>query len=272
MRAAVRIRNRICEALDLVVVAVVILEDDIDEHFFALPRKHDRLRMDDLFVLAQLANEFLDPFLVDKSFFLRRIAPFIDEADLKAWIQKRQLAQPACQPLELEFGGDRENRRVGEERDQRAGLLFVFQLGDDFQFLGGLATLERHVMDLAFARNFDLEPIRKRVDTLRADTVQAAGIFVGALPELSAGVEVRQDQFDGWHFPFRMHVDRDTAPVVLHRNRAVDVNRDIDPGAEPGQMLVDRVVENFEHHVVQPALIRVADIHARALSNGLEPL
>src|SRR5207302_3495638 len=40
-----------------------------------------------------------------------------------------------------------------------------------------------------------------------------------------------------------------------------DVNLYIDLVAKSGEMFVDRIVENFEHHVVQTALVRIADIH-----------
>ena len=71
MRAAIRIRNRVREAENLIVVAVVILQHDVDENFVALPGEHDRLRMNDLLVFAQLLHEFLDAVLVEKRFLLR---------------------------------------------------------------------------------------------------------------------------------------------------------------------------------------------------------
>ncbi len=40
-----------------------------------------------------------------------------------------------------------------------------------------------------------------------------------------------------------------------------------------GQRLVNRVVRNLEHHMVQArAIVRVADIHARALAHRVEAL
>jgi hypothetical protein len=68
-----------------------------------------------------------------------------------------------------------------------------------------------------------------------------------------------------------MHVDRDTATVVTHGNRSIYVHIDFDLRAKSGEMFVDRVVENLENHVVQTALIGVADVHARALADGFEP-
>ena len=39
------------------------------------------------------------------------------------------------------------------------------------------------------------------------------------------------------------------------------MNLDIDLFAISGKMFVDRIVENFVNEMVQPAFIRVADIH-----------
>ena len=207
----------------------------------------DRLGMNDLLVLAQLPDEFLDAVLVEERFLFWRIVALVGERDFEAGIQERQLAQTRGQALEFELGRDGENRRVGQERDQRAGVLLVFDFADDLELLGRFAALERHVINLAVARDFDLEPIGKRVDAFRADAVQAAGIFVGALAEFSARVQIRQHQLDRRHLPFRMNVDRNAAAVIADGNRTIDVNGDFDFVAIAGEMFVDRVVENFEN-------------------------
>ena len=62
------------------------MQDNIDKHFVALPRNHDRLRMQDLFVFAELLYEFLDAVLVEKCFLLWGIAALVGEIDLKAGI------------------------------------------------------------------------------------------------------------------------------------------------------------------------------------------
>ncbi len=71
MRATVGIRNRVCERQNLVVVAVVVLQHNIDKDFVTLSRNHDRLRMEHLLVFAKLPYEFLNAVLVEKRFFLR---------------------------------------------------------------------------------------------------------------------------------------------------------------------------------------------------------
>ena len=54
-------------------------------------------------------------------------------------------------------------------------------------------------------------------------------------------------------------------PLSSTADRAVGVQRDQDPVAMAGQRLVDRIVGDLEHHVVEArAVVGVADIHARA--------
>jgi hypothetical protein len=68
-----------------------------------------------------------------------------------------------------------------------------------------------------------------------------------------------------------VQIDRDAAPVIAHRYRAVGIQHDIDAVAVAGQAFVDRVVDNFVHHVVQArTVIGVADIHPRALAHRVE--
>ena len=219
----------------------------------------------------KLLDEFLDAVLVKKRLLFRRIDSLIRQCDFEPGIQESQLAQSRGQSLEFKFGRDREDRRVGQKRDQRAGILFVFDLADDAEFFGRFAALEGHVINLAVARDFDLEPVGERVDAFGADAVQAAGIFVGALAELAARVQIGQDQLDRRHFPFRMNIDRNAAAVVAHGDRAIDVDGHVDLVAKSGQMFVDRVIENFENHVMQTALIRVADVHAGRFRTASRP-
>jgi hypothetical protein len=73
MRSAVGIWNGVGETKNLIVVAVVILENTIDKGLVALSRNVDRLRMNDLLVLAQLPDEFLNAVLVKKRLLFRRI-------------------------------------------------------------------------------------------------------------------------------------------------------------------------------------------------------
>jgi hypothetical protein len=70
-----------------------------------------------------------------------------------------------------------------------------------------------------------------------------------------------------------VQVDRYAAAIIRHRYRFVRVDRDYDGVAMTGERLINGVVDDLEDHVVQTgAIIGVADVHARPLSNGLEAL
>jgi hypothetical protein len=69
----------------------------------------------------------------------------------------------------------------------------------------------------------------------------------------------------GWN------VDGDAAPVVDDGHRAVAVDRDVDALGEAGQRLVDRVVDDLEHAVVQALGRRVADVHGRPARTASRP-
>ena len=69
-----------------------------------------------------------------------------------------------------------------------------------------------------------------------------------------------------------MHGHRDAAAVVGDLDAAVLEQPHVDLGGEAGHRLVDGVVDDLPHQVVQAALAGGADVHAGTFANGLEPL
>jgi hypothetical protein len=67
-------------------------------------------------------------------------------------------------------------------------------------------------------------------------------------------------------------LDRDATAVVLHGDAGVDVDGQVDPGAESRQGLVDGVVDHLEDEVVKATLGGVADVHPGALPDCFEAL
>ena len=105
----------------------------------------------------------------------------------------------------------------------------------------------------------------------KLDTVETTRYFVRGLVELPAGVQLGHDDLRG-RYPFgRMQPDRDATTIVLDGDARVDVDPDRNACALTSKGFVDRVVHHFEHEMVETSLARVADVHARALANGLEP-
>src|SRR5450759_219748 len=100
--------------------------------------------------------------------------------------------------------------------------------------------------------------------------METAGHFVSALVELATGVQFGQDHL-GRRDPLSgMNVDGNTATVVFHRDRSVDVDGDADAVTISAQCLIDRVVDDFENEGMQSPLAGVADVHARTLSDSIQ--
>jgi hypothetical protein len=121
--------------------------------------------------------------------------------------------------------------------------------------------------------DLQLQPFGEEVHHRDADAVQTAGDFVGVVVELSARVQLGHDDLRCGAAFFLVDVDWDAAAVVFDGHGVVDVDRDLDVIGVAGERFVDRVVDNFVHHVVQAAdVIGIADVHARALAHGVESL
>ena len=128
-------------------------------------------------------------------------------------------------------------------------------------------------VQLAVAGDAELQVIRQRVGDRHADAVQAPGYLVGAVIELPARMQHRHDDFGRRASLLGMDIHRDAASVVRHGHRFIGMDGDHDAVAVAGQGLVDRVVDDLEHHVVQPRpVIGVPDVHSGAFAHRIKTL
>jgi len=127
--------------------------------------------------------------------------------------------------------------------------------------------------DEALLLDLDLESRRERVHHRRADTVQTARDGVGAAAELAAGVQDRQHDLDrGLVRVGGVRIDRDATAVVDHAHGAVFEDGHLDVVGVAGEGLVDGVVDDLVHEMMQTARPGRADVHAGALAHRLETL
>ena len=272
VRAAIGIRNGIRVAEELLVVGVRVVEADLDHDLVARAFNHDRLRVNDGFVLDQAANELFDALGVNDLERLGIIESLVEEGERQRGVDVGQVVEAGDDALGFELDGLLENFRVRHEGDQRAGLLFGFHLGDDMEALLGDAALERHRMDIAIAGNLDFEPFGNGIHALGSHAVGAAGVFVISLAVFAARVEAGEDEFHAGNAFLFVDVDWNAAAVVADGDRAIRVDGHIDVGAMAGEKFVHRVVKHLADAVVESALIGAADIHAGLFANGLEAL
>jgi hypothetical protein len=124
----------------------------------------------------------------------------------------------------------------------------------------------------AVAGDLDLRAVSEGVDHRHADTVEATGHRVGLAVELPAGMQGRERHLDGGTLLGRMEVDGDAAAVVADLQATVVEDADRDALGMAREVLVDRVVDDLPHEVVQPAAVGRSDVHRRTLPDALEPL
>ena len=147
----------------------------------------------------------------------------------------------------------------------------------DHQRAHRVAVLEAHPVLQAVAPDRQLQPFAERVDHRNAHAVEPArnlvGVVVAGVLELPAGVELGHDDLGRRHALFLVHVGGNAAAIVLDAHRAIGVEFDQHQIAMARQRLVDGVVRNLEHHVVQArTVISVADVHPGPLAHRVEAL
>jgi hypothetical protein len=102
--------------------------------------------------------------------------------------------------------------------------------------------------------------------------VKAAGCFVVVVIEFTAGVQHRKNHFERAFLTRRMLVDWYSAPIVLNGDRGpIFVEGDPDIRRMTVHCLVNRVVEDFPHQMMQTRAANATDVHARAAADGVEP-
>src|SRR5699024_3907886 len=187
--------------------------------------------------------------------------------DAQPLVQKRHLLQPSGDRLHTEVGA-LEDVPVGPERRDRATLLG----GTGFDEFAGLRVIVVLGPHFAVTMYLDIERCRKRVHHGHADAVQPTGYGVRVTVELAARVQHRVDHLDRGPLLLGVCVDGDATTVVGDPHTTVGEQGHLDPARVPGHRLVDRVVHNLRHQMVQTAFTGGTDVHPGAFTNRFEPL
>ena len=138
--------------------------------------------------------------------------------------------------------------------------------------LQNVAAAEAHLIDLAVLVDLDLQPLGEGVDDRGAHAVQAAGHLVAPAAEFAAGVQHGEDDLQRALAGLLLNIHGDAAAVVGHANDVPLFDDDLDMGAVAGQRLVDGVIHDLIHQMVQARGRGGADVHARPLADRFQTL
>src|SRR5918998_5668724 len=259
------------EGEDGVLEAVVPLHRDLDGPGLLLPLQVEDGLVDRVLGVVDVRDEVPDAALV-----LVRDVPIlfalVYEPDLEVLVEERRLAEAPRERVERELHGLREDLGVGHEADGGPGPLAPLELA----VLGELVLRETALVALAphvpLAPHLELQPLRERVDDGGADAVQATRDLVARAVELAAGVQRGHDDLRRGLAVLLHGADGQASAVVGDGDGVVRVHGYEDLRAVPGQRLVDGVVHDLPHEVVEAPRARRADVHARAALDRLQPL
>ena len=143
---------------------------------------------------------------------------------------------------------------------------------DDVYALGDSAAGELHLIYFAVPVYLHLEPLGQSVDDRCADAVQTAGDLISPAAELAARVQYCEHDLKRALAGLFLYIDGDASAVIAHADNVALFYRHGDAGAEARQSLVDGVVDDLIHKVMQTRQRGRAYIHTRALSYGLKSL
>lgn len=127
-------------------------------------------------------------------------------------------------------------------------------------------------VNFSFTLDNQLQLLRQGVNHRHAYAVQAAGDFIGVIIEFTACVQNGHDNFRSRYALFRVNTGWDATTIIGDGYGVVRMDRHHDVFTVTRERFVDSVIYHLEYHVVQTgAVIRVADIHTRALTHRIQP-
>ena len=98
-------------------------------------------------------------------------------------------------------------------------------------------------------------------------------LVAAAVAEFAAGVQHGQDHFGGRLAPLSLHRAGGEAPAVVgHPHAAVGQEGHVDLGAVAGHGLVDGVVDDLPHQVVETRRARGTDVHPGSFADRIQTL
>src|SRR6266404_6891225 len=264
MRAAVHRVDGVRKRKNVFAVSIVVLQRDFDFDVPALTFDVDGRIVQRRLAAVQVLDEFADA--AGKAKLRGFFGPLVRERDFQAFVQEGEFAKALRQRVKAiaRLIEDGRIRMKCDFRSSFARLARLFQLG------GGLALFVGLFPNAAVARDFEFEPVGKRVNDGDANAVQSARNFIRFAVKFYTGVQNSEHNFRGWALFGSVHVDGNAAAIVDHGDRIVGVHGHVDFVGVTGHGFVNGVVDHFPDEMMQTHFARRADVHRGAQAHGFD--
>ena len=196
------------------------------------------------------------------------LGTFIGQGNGDTLIQKGQLANTQTQGIIAVFSF-RKDGSIRLKMYRSTGNIAIALFIELFR---GFALSKLNAVAFAAAAHFNLHMLTQSVNAGNTYTMQAAGNLVAAVTELTACMQYCHDNLNSRLLFLFHHIHGDTTAVIDNRNAVILMDNYLDITAVAGQSLVNTVVHNLIHQMVQTAGGRTADIHSRSFAYSLQAL
>ena len=265
MRAALGGVDIVCEGQHQLAVAVGVLHGNLGHRGIAAALHVDHILVQRRLRAVEVLDKLADTALVVHDLLDRLIIALVAQRDLESGVQERLLAQTLFEYIVF-VDRSLEDLRVRVEADGRAGFALTRRIA---HLDGRYTALKAHVVLGMAIAYLGLQPVGQRVYDRRTNAVQAAGYLVAGAVELAACVQDGEYNLERRNAHLRVNTAGNTTAVIGNADDIALFNRNFDVRAVACQRLVDRVIDDFVHQMVQTACRGRADVHTRALADSL---
>ena len=264
------------EGNDVLVVGIVILHRHLGGDIPLLRFHIDHVGVDSVASLGgvHMLHEGTDTALVAQIVHTgHHIAVFvfheltgtlIPHGDADTGVEECLLTHTLQQIIVIKFDGFTENLTVRLEADVQTVLAHRVTLAS--KRTGDLSPLHTESVGLALVAVTHLHPFGEGVYNGGTYAVQTAGDLISAAAELTAGVEDHKYDLQSGAVLLRIEAGGNAAAVILYGHASVLVDGQSDGVTPSGHSLVDGVIHDFVHQVVQTAGTGSTDIHTGTFS------
>ena len=274
MHTAFRSMDIVGEREDGLVITVVILQGDLGHAVILLAGHVDHIVVEGILALIEPGDEFTDTALIAHGviaiFFvlLRGSQTVIGNGDAQTGIQEGLLPHTGMERIVV-IHQILKHLRIRLKGNGGTGMVCF---AHDGHLLHHMAAGELHLMDFSVTVYLYLQPLTQSVDNGSAHAVETAGYLVTAAAELAAGMQNGINHFQSRLAGLGLNIHRDTTAIVHNGDGIALVDDDLDLRTVAGQRLIDGVIHDLIHQMVQTAGRRGADVHTWALAHRFQTL